>query len=55
MFYINIFRPMRCVILSKDMVFGQDGKFGYENLIERSNADLASGLGIYLAELYRDP
>jgi len=29
----------------RDMVFGQDGKFGYENLIERSNADLASGLG----------
>lgn len=29
----------------REMVFGQDGKFGYENLIERSNADLASGLG----------
>jgi methionyl-tRNA synthetase len=29
----------------RDMVFGQDGKFGYENLIERSNADLAKGLG----------
>ncbi len=29
----------------RDMVFGQDGKFGYENLIERVNADLASGLG----------
>jgi methionyl-tRNA synthetase len=27
------------------MVFGQDGKFGYENLIDRANADLASGLG----------
>jgi methionyl-tRNA synthetase len=27
------------------MVFGQDGKFGYENLIDRVNADLASGLG----------
>jgi methionyl-tRNA synthetase len=26
-------------------VFGQDGKFGYENLIDRANADLASGLG----------
>ncbi|MBK6751835.1 MAG: class I tRNA ligase family protein [Acidobacteria bacterium] len=25
--------------------FGQDGKFGYENLIELANADLASGLG----------
>jgi methionyl-tRNA synthetase len=29
----------------RDMVFGQDGKFSYENLIERANADLASGLG----------
>jgi methionyl-tRNA synthetase len=29
----------------RDMVFGQDGRFGYENLIERGNADLASGLG----------
>ena len=29
----------------RDMVFGQDGKFGYENLIDRTNADLASGLG----------
>jgi methionyl-tRNA synthetase len=31
--------------LMRDMVFGQDGKFGYENLIDRANADLASGLG----------
>jgi methionyl-tRNA synthetase len=31
--------------LFRDMVFGQDGKFGYENLIDRANADLASGLG----------
>ncbi|MGB7070338.1 MAG: methionine--tRNA ligase [Pyrinomonadaceae bacterium] len=31
--------------LLREMVFGQDGKFGYENLIERVNADLASGLG----------
>ncbi len=31
--------------LLRDMVFGQDGKFGYENLIDRANADLASGLG----------
>ncbi len=31
--------------LLRDMVFGQDGRFGYENLIERINADLASGLG----------
>jgi methionyl-tRNA synthetase len=29
----------------REMVFGQDGKFGYENLIERANSDLASGLG----------
>ncbi len=29
----------------RDMVFGQDGKFCYENLIERANADLAKGLG----------
>ncbi|MFN2501462.1 MAG: methionine--tRNA ligase, partial [Pyrinomonadaceae bacterium] len=31
--------------LLRDMVFGQDGRFGYENLIDRTNADLASGLG----------
>src|SRR5262249_33982396 len=29
----------------REMVFGQDGRFGYENLIERTNSDLASGLG----------
>jgi methionyl-tRNA synthetase len=29
----------------REMVFGQDGKFGYESLIERTNSDLASGLG----------
>jgi len=29
----------------RDMVFGQDGKFGYENLIDRTNSDLADGLG----------
>ena len=29
----------------REMVFGQDGRFGYENLIERINSDLASGLG----------
>jgi len=29
----------------REMVFGQDGKFGYENLIERANSDLAKGLG----------
>jgi len=31
--------------LLREMVFGQDGKFGYENLIDRTTADLASGLG----------
>jgi len=31
--------------LLREMVFGQDGKFGYEMLIDRVNADLASGLG----------
>lgn len=29
----------------REMVFGQDGKFSYENLIDRTNSDLASGLG----------
>ncbi len=29
----------------REMVFGQDGKFGYENFIERVNSDLAKGLG----------
>ena len=29
----------------REMVFGQDGKFSYENLIGRANADLAKGLG----------
>jgi methionyl-tRNA synthetase len=29
----------------REMVFGGDGKFGYENLIDRTNSDLASGLG----------
>ncbi len=29
----------------REMVFGQDGRFGYENLIDRTTADLASGLG----------
>lgn len=31
--------------LLREMVFGQDGKFGYENFIDRANADLANGLG----------
>jgi methionyl-tRNA synthetase len=29
----------------REMSFGQDGKFGYETLIERVNSDLANGLG----------
>lgn len=29
----------------RDMVFGQDGKFSYEALIDRTNSDLAGGLG----------
>jgi methionyl-tRNA synthetase len=29
----------------REMVFGQDGRFGYETLIDRANSDLASGLG----------
>ena len=29
----------------REMVFGQDGRFGYETLIDRTNSDLASGLG----------
>ena len=42
----NIFRidALRYFFL-REMVFGQDGKFGYENLIDRANADLAKGLG----------
>jgi methionyl-tRNA synthetase len=29
----------------REMVFGQDGRFGYEGVIDRANSDLASGLG----------
>jgi len=29
----------------RETVFGQDGNFSYENLIERTNSDLANGLG----------
>ncbi|MGB7923901.1 MAG: methionine--tRNA ligase [Pyrinomonadaceae bacterium] len=29
----------------REMVFGQDSRFGYEAIIDRTNADLASGLG----------
>ncbi|HEX8775085.1 MAG TPA: methionine--tRNA ligase [Pyrinomonadaceae bacterium] len=33
----------------REMNFGQDGKFGYETLIERVNSDLANGLGNLVA------
>ena len=33
----------------REMVFGQDGRFGYEGLIDRINSDLASGLGNLLS------
>jgi len=33
----------------REMVFGQDGRFGYEALIDRTNSDLASGLGNLLS------
>ena len=33
----------------REMVFGQDGRFGYEGLIDRANSDLASGLGNLLS------
>ncbi len=36
----------------REMVFGQDGKFSYENLIDRANADLASGLGNLAARTF---
>jgi methionyl-tRNA synthetase len=36
----------------REMVFGQDGKFSYEGLIERANADLASGLGNLAARTF---
>lgn len=38
--------------LMREMVFGQDGKFSYDNLIERANADLASGLGNLAARTF---
>lgn len=31
--------------LLREMVFGKDGRFSYENFIERTNADLSNGLG----------
>jgi methionyl-tRNA synthetase len=44
----------------REMVFGQDGRFGYEGLIDRTNSDLASGLGnlssrtLTMIQRYRD-
>jgi methionyl-tRNA synthetase/methionyl-tRNA synthetase C-terminal region/beta chain len=44
----------------REMVFGQDGRFGYENLIDRANGDLAKGLGnlsnrtLTMIKKYRD-
>jgi methionyl-tRNA synthetase len=44
----------------RDMIFGQDGKFGYENLIDRATADLSKGLGnltartLSMVSKYRD-
>jgi methionyl-tRNA synthetase len=44
---LNRFFPIDAVryFCLREMVFGQDGRFGYENLIDRTNSDLASGLG----------
>src|SRR5207237_165436 len=44
---LNRFFPIDAIryFCLREMVFGQDGRFGYENLIERTNSDLASGLG----------
>lgn len=44
----------------REMVFGHDGRFGYESLIDRTNSDLASGLGnlssrtLTMIQRYRD-
>lgn len=46
--------------LLREMVFGQDSRFSYESLADRSNADLAKGLGnlsartLSMIEKYRD-
>lgn len=44
---LNKFFPVDVIryFCLREMVFGQDGRFGYENLIDRTNSDLASGLG----------
>ena len=44
----------------REMVFGQDGRFGYESFIDRTSADLAKGLGnlsnrtLTMIKKYRD-
>src|SRR5262252_6124658 len=44
---LNRFFPIDAIryFCLREMVFGQDGRFGYANLIDRTNSDLASGLG----------
>src|SRR5215831_1287636 len=44
---LNRFFPIDAIryFVLREMVFGQDGRFGYENLIDRANSDLASGIG----------
>ncbi|MFN2492726.1 MAG: methionine--tRNA ligase [Pyrinomonadaceae bacterium] len=44
---LNEFFPIDAIryFCLREMVFGQDGCFGYEALIDRTNSDLASGLG----------
>src|SRR5437870_10066634 len=44
---LNKFFPIDAIryFCLREMVFGDDGRFGYENLINRTNSDLASGLG----------
>ena len=51
--------PLR-YFLFREVVFGQDGNFGYEALVQRYNSDLANGLGnlasrvFSMIHLYRD-
>jgi methionyl-tRNA synthetase len=59
---LNKFFPIDAIryFCLREMVFGQDGRFGYENLIDRTNSDLASGLGnlssrtLTMIQRYRD-
>lgn len=51
--------PLRYFLL-REIVFGQDGSFSYEGMIQRYNADLANGLGnlcsrtLTMLKQYRD-